>query len=63
MISIQTLDLLSNTDFEKAIKCLYNNMKSRGKIYASMNGWNMYYRNYGEYIGDGLWNVFLRQSE
>jgi len=57
VISIQTLDFLSNSDFEKAIRCLYNNMKPGAKLYASMNGWDMYYRKYGEYVGDGLWHV------
>lgn len=57
VISIQTLDFLSNSDFEKAIRCLYNNMKHGAKIYASMNGWQMYYRNHAQYAGDGLWHV------
>jgi len=57
VISIQTLDFLSDTDFDKAISCLYNNMKPGAKIYASMNGWDMYYRKHGEYVGDGLWHV------
>jgi SAM-dependent methyltransferase len=62
VISIQTLDFLSNTDFAQAIKCLWNNMKPGAKLYASMNGWNMYYRNHGEYVGDGLWHVKLKTS-
>ena len=62
VISIQTLDFLSNTDFVKAIRCLWNNMKPGAKIYASMNGWNMYYRNHGENIGDGLWHVKIKTS-
>jgi SAM-dependent methyltransferase len=57
VISIQTLDFLSNSDFEKAIQCIYNNMKPGAKIYASMNGWDMYYRKHGEYAGDGLWYI------
>lgn len=57
VISIQTLDFLSDSDFEKAITCLYNNMKPGAKIYASMNGWDMYYRKHGEYVGDGLWHI------
>jgi len=57
VISIQTLDFLSNTDFDTAIKCIYNNMKPGAKIYASMNGWDMYYRKHAEYSGDGLWHV------
>ncbi len=57
VISIQTLDWLSNTDFDKAIKCLYNNMKPGAKIYASFNAWDNYYRSHGEEVGDGLWHV------
>src|SRR5262249_47240848 len=60
VISIQTLDFLSNSDFAQVIKCLWNNMKPGAKIYASMNGWNMYYRNHSEYVGDGLWHVKLK---
>lgn len=62
VISIQTLDFLSNTDFNKAIKCIYNSMKPGAKIYASMNGYNLYYRNHGKEIGDGLWNIKLKTS-
>lgn len=57
VISIQTLDFLSNTDFQQAVQCLYANMKKGAKIFVSMNGWDMYYRNHGDYVGDGLWNV------
>lgn len=57
VISIQTLDFLSNSDFDKAIRCLYNNMKPGAKIYASMNGWDMYYRKHGKPAGDGLWHI------
>ena len=57
VISIQTLDFLGNGDFEKAVRCLYNNMKPGAKIYASMNGWQMYYRDHADYAGDGLWHV------
>lgn len=57
VISIQTLDFLSNRDFEKAIRCLYSNMKPGAKIYASMNGWQMYYRQNAKYADDGLWHV------
>lgn len=32
-------------------------MKPGGLIYASMNGWQMYYRNHAKYVGDGLWHV------
>lgn len=57
VISIQTLDFLSNTDFDKAIKSLYNSMKPGAKIYASMNGWSNYFRKHGKYVGNGLWYV------
>lgn len=57
VISVQTLDFLSDTDFEKAIKSIYNSMKPGAKIYATMNGWNNYLRNHGEFVGDGLWHV------
>ena len=57
VISIQTLDFLSNTDFQTVIRNLYDNMKPGAKIYASMNGWNMYYRQHAEYADDGLWHV------
>jgi cyclopropane fatty-acyl-phospholipid synthase-like methyltransferase len=60
IISIQTLDFLSNTDFDLAVKCLYNNMKPGAKIYASMNGWTHYYRNRANYVGDGLWHVCFK---
>ena len=57
IISIQTLDFLSNTDFSRAIKCLYNQLKPGGKIYITMNAWEMYYREkHGTYLGDGLWS-------
>jgi len=56
-ISIQTLDFLSNTDFEKALRSIYNSMKPGAKIYASMNGYNLYYRQHAKEIGDGLWHV------
>lgn len=62
VISIQTLDFLSNTDFEQAIRCLYNNMKRGAKIYASMNGYSNYYRDHGTYAGDGLWNIKLKTA-
>ena len=57
VISIQTLDFLSDSDFARAIRCLWNNMASGAKIYASMNAWDMYYRKRGSYVGDGLWHV------
>ncbi len=62
VISIQTLDFLSDSDFAQAIKCLWHNMKPGAKIYASMNGWTMYYRNHGTYVGDGLWHVKFKTS-
>jgi len=57
VISIQTLDFLSNSDFNKAIKSIYNSMKPGAKIYASYNGWSNYLRKHGKYVGDGLWDV------
>jgi SAM-dependent methyltransferase len=57
VISIQTLDFLSNTDFKQAVRSLYNNLKPGGLIYASMNGWQMYYRNHATPADDGLWHV------
>ena len=58
VISIQTLDFLSNTHFNKAIKCIYNNMEKGGIIYASMNAWSHYYRaKHGKYLSNGLWNI------
>jgi N-acetylneuraminate synthase len=57
VISIQTLDFLSDSHFAQAVKCLWSNMKPGAKIYTSMNGWDMYYRRHGTYVGDGLWHV------
>lgn len=57
VISIQTLDFLSNSDFDKVIRSIYNSMKPGAKIYASMNGWQNYFRTHGKYVGDGLWRV------
>jgi SAM-dependent methyltransferase len=57
VISIQTLNFLSDSDFEVAIQCLYNNMKRGAKIYATWDGWTHYYRQHATYVGDGLWNV------
>ena len=57
VISIQTLDFLTNSDFQTVIKNLYDNMKPGAKIFASMNGWDMYYRNHAQYVEDGLWHV------
>lgn len=57
VISIQTLDFLSNSDFKLALMAIYKNMKPGAKIYASMNGWDMYYRQHAQEIGDGLWHV------
>ena len=57
VISIQTLDFLSNSDFKKAIKCIYNHMKPGAKIYASMNGTKLYYKNHSTPVGDGLYKI------
>jgi len=57
VISIQTLDFLSDSDFRIVIKNIYDNMKPGAKIFASMNGWNMYYRENSKYHEDGLWHV------
>jgi SAM-dependent methyltransferase len=57
VISIQTLDFLSNTDFARVLQNLYDNMRPGAKIYASMNGWQMYYRQHAKYADDGLWHV------
>ncbi len=57
VISIQTLDFLSNSDLAKAVKSIYKSMKRGGKIYVSYNGWTNYLRSYGKYTGDGLWYV------
>lgn len=57
VISVQTLDFLSNTDFKAAIKSIYNSMKPGAKIFATYNGWKLYLRQHGTYIGDGLWHV------
>jgi SAM-dependent methyltransferase len=57
VVSIQTLEFLSNTDFAKAVRSLYNSMKPGGLIYASMSGWKMYYRNHATEAHDGLWHV------
>jgi SAM-dependent methyltransferase len=62
VISIQTLDFLSDTDFHKVIQSLYNSMKPGSKIYASMNGYSHYYRDHSEYVGDGLWHVRLKTN-
>jgi|688.fasta_scaffold169251_2 SAM-dependent methyltransferase len=56
-ISIQTLDFLSDTDCEIVLNNIYEQMKPGAVIYASFNGYQMYYRNHGEYIGDGLWHI------
>jgi hypothetical protein len=48
---------LSDTHFQRAIRCLWNNLKPGGKIYASMSGWTQYYRDKATQAEDGLWNV------
>jgi len=62
VISIQTLDFLSNSDFAKAVRCLYNSMKPGALIYASMNGDSMYYRQHATPADDGLWHVRFKTS-
>ncbi len=57
VISIQTFSFLSNTDSNKAIKCIYNQMKPGAKIYVSWCGENHYYKNHATPLGDGLWEV------
>lgn len=56
-ISIQTLDFLSDSDCEIVLQNIYNQMKPGAVIFASFNGYQMYYRNHGKYIGDGLWHI------
>jgi SAM-dependent methyltransferase len=60
VISIQTLDFLSRTDFDNAVRSLYNSMKPGAFIYASMNGEQNYYRNHAVPAEDGLWHVRLK---
>lgn len=60
IISIQTLDFLSDSDFDKAIESLYDNLKPGGLIYASMNGSQNYYKQHATPVGDGLWRVRLK---
>tara|TARA_B100000989_G_scaffold166715_1_gene124679 strand:+ start:106 stop:834 length:729 start_codon:yes stop_codon:yes gene_type:complete len=57
VISIQTLNFLSNTDMDKAIKSLYNNMKKGGVIYATLCADTHYYKKHAKYVKNGLWNV------
>ena len=57
VISIQTFSFLSNSDFKKAIKCIYNHMKPGAKIYVSWCGENHYYKNHATPLEDGLWRV------
>lgn len=56
-ISIQTLDFLSDSDCEIVLNNIRAQMKPGAVIYASFNGYQMYYRKHGEYIGDGLWSI------
>lgn len=60
VLSIQVLNFLSDTDFKKAVRCLYNNMKPGAKIYATWDGWSHYYMKHATYVGDGLWNTKLK---
>lgn len=62
VISIQTLDFMSDTDLAEAVRCLYNNMKPGAFIYASMNGYSNYYRQHATRAGDGLWHVRINTS-
>jgi len=62
VISIQTLDFMSNSDCAVAVRCLYNNMKPGAFIYASMNGYSNYYRQHATPAEDGLWHVQLKTS-
>lgn len=62
VVSIQTLDFLSDSNFQVAIENLYNNMAPGACIYASMNGWQMYYREHSQYVGDGLWHFKLEND-
>lgn len=57
VISIQTLEFMSTSDQQKAIRCLYDNMKPGAKIYVSMSAESMYYRQHAKYVDDGLWHV------
>jgi len=59
VISIQTLDFLSDSDCNEVVACLYENSKPGAVIYATMNAWDMYYRNRATYVEDGLWHVQL----
>lgn len=56
-ISIQTLDFLSDTDCEIVLNNIYDQMKPGSIIFASFNGYQMYYRNHAKYLEDGLWHV------
>lgn len=56
-ISIQTLDFLSDSDCEIVLNNIYEQMRPGAIIFASINGYKMYYRNHGKYLGDGLWHV------
>jgi cyclopropane fatty-acyl-phospholipid synthase-like methyltransferase len=62
VISMQTLNFLSNTDCAKAIRCLYKNMKPGALIYASIDGFSHYYRQHAKAAEDGLWHVRLKTS-
>jgi hypothetical protein len=62
VISIQTLDFLSDSDCNEAIICLYKNSRPGAVTYATMNAWDMYYRNHATYVEDGLWHVQLNNG-
>jgi 2-polyprenyl-3-methyl-5-hydroxy-6-metoxy-1,4-benzoquinol methylase len=59
VVSVQTLEFLSDSDGNEAIVCLYENAKPGAIIYATMAAWDMYYRNHATYVEDGLWHVQL----
>ncbi|MBL8642613.1 MAG: class I SAM-dependent methyltransferase [Rhodospirillaceae bacterium] len=59
-ISIQTLDFLSDTDFDAALRSIHKSMKTGGFIYASMTGSQCYYKKHSTPIGDGLHRVQLK---
>lgn len=60
--SIQTLDFLSDSDCEIVLNNVYEQMKPGAIVYASFNGYQMYYREHGVYLGDGLWHVKFKKD-
>jgi hypothetical protein len=59
VISIQTLDFLSDTDCQTVLSNLFDQMVPGAVIYASFNGTKNYYFNHSSAIedGDGLRQV------